>query len=442
MNYGINTNISEIPKTKSLFFDTSHYNNNLDFSKHRPITSRIKLTQKKFKIFMPKSPRMQNYGYTTKFHTKLFSLLDIKDKNLSKSPNLPNQYKRKIYSNIYNLLYNKSKRGLIFKIPQIEPVINKSKTIPDDIQKIKMKKNKSKSNIDKMLLTMSRKERLYKPHCWDSTAFEEIKRGQRDKFMPEGYEFYVKKLLENNKNYIKNNYVKINKTNIKENKKNSNPNYENNKLQTEKEPILIRKLNKLNQYKSNIFFIEKGDNNKIEENQKKINDRKIIYYKYLDSDIFNQRHECNIIKKSGEHSFFEGNKTKKEMYNSNNETLLGWKLRKPMPSFLNYTTSQFHLFNRDMKNTSKTKENIINEVKAINKNFNPTHKQKGLTEFIELSSASASNINVDYNKAISENPNIFKKKNNISSEFNDIYSHYINICDKPFQKFNIINGSK
>ena len=128
----------------------------------------------------------------------------------------------------------------------------------------------------------------------------------------------------------------------------------------------------------------------------------------------------------------------KTIYNSNNETLLGWKLRRPLPSFLNYTSSQYSLFNRDMKNNGKTKENIINEVKNIDKSFNPTHKQKGLGEFIELIRVSAPNINVDYNKAITNDPNIFKKKNNFSTEFFDIYGHYNNICEKPFQKFSII----
>ena len=44
------------------------------------------------------------------------------------------------------------------------------------------------------------------------------------------------------------------------------------------------------------------------------------------------------------------------------------------------------------------------------------------------------------NKALIENPNVFKKTNEISSEYFDIYNHYNSICDKPFQKFNPINN--
>ena len=435
MNCIINTNISEIPKAKSLFFDTSHYNN-YDYSmKFRPITSRINIKNQKLINYMPKSPSISNYGFTPKYLPKLFSLLDINEKNISKAPNLPNQYKRKIYNNIYNLLYNKNKKGLIFKIPQIES--NKTKIIPDEIKKIK--KNKSEEQIDKLLLTMSRKERLYTPKCWDNASFEDIKKNQRDKLMPEGYEFYEKQFLDNNQNYIKNNYVKLNKENIKDNKKSTTS--EKDRIKTAKDSILIRKLNKLNQYKSNIFFIDKDDNNKKKEKNKKLieENKKILYSKYFDSDIFNLSKKPNIIMKSGEHSFFEENKKRINKYNSNNETLLGWKLRKPLPSFLNYTSSQFNLFNRDMKNIGKTKENILNEVKKIDEKYNPTHKQKGLTEYIELSRVSAPNINEDYNKAIKDDPNIFKKKNNISSEYFDLHNHYNNLCDKPFKKFNIIN---
>ena len=434
----MNMNISEIPKARSIFFDTSNYNNNLDYStKQRPITSRLILKKHKLPNFTPKSPKISNYGFTTKSKPKMFSLIDIKDQYYSKSPDLPNQYKRIIYNNINDFLYDKNKRGLIFKIPQVETSFKKIKPTENEKQKFKMKKNKSEKTLDKSPLMMSRKERIYKPHCWDNATVEEIKKGQRDKLMPEGFAFYEKNMLSaSNKNYIKNNYVKINKTKINNNKLNSH-NSENSKLEKGKSQILLRKLIKLNQYRSNIFFLDKSNNNKSIGNLKKsINkNQRIIYSKYQDSDIFNLRNDKNIIVKSGEHSFFRDNNEKK--YNVNNETLLGWNLRKPLPSFLNHASSQYNLLNSDMKNTSQTKESIIKEMKKVSDIYNPTHKQKGLTEFIELSRVSAANINVDYTKAINDDPNIFRKRNNLSTEFYDIFGHYRNICEKPFQKLNI-----
>ena len=270
--------------------------------------------------------------------------------------------------------------------------------------------------------TQSRKELLYKPCCWDEYDIKEIKKKQKDRLKPEGYEFHQKNILDNNKNYIKNNYIKI-----KESSKDKN--------------IFIRKLNKLKNNKSSIFFCENEENDKLNLYKKEITSekRRNIYAKFQDSDIFNLRKDKNIIEKSGEHSFFSGNNQNSSiMYNSNNETLLGWKLRKPLPCFMNYTSSKFNIFNRDIKNIGKTKENIIEEVKKLSESFNPTHKQKGLTEFIHLSRVSASNVNNDYHKAINDNPNVFKKKNNISSEFYDIYNKYNSLCEKPFQKFNVL----
>ena len=76
----MNMNISEIPKARSIFFDTSNYNNNLDYStKQRPITSRLILKKHKLPNFTPKSPKISSYGFTTKSKPKMFSLIDIKE---------------------------------------------------------------------------------------------------------------------------------------------------------------------------------------------------------------------------------------------------------------------------------------------------------------------------------------------------------------------------
>lgn len=404
------------------------------------------------------SPKIKNNEYRCNSQPKLFSLIDIKSKYHSKGPNLPNQYKRKIYANIDKLLYEKNSD--ITKIPQTNydltetndnNIKNKSmiKIKGENINKEKkLRKNKSQDNINIddyriQSALVSRKERLYKPYYWDNFDIKYLKKGKRDKLMPEGFELYEKNLKELGQNYLSNNYVKI------KNKKNEN------------EPILIRKLNRLKQYKSDIFFIKekekekKDEENKNENNIKNNEDKKYInindkinkkkkLYKYNDSDIFNLRKDKNIIEKSGEHSYFkklekdETENNKNITYNINNETLLGWRLRGPLPSLYNYTSSKYHLLNRNIKNVGNTKEDVIKESKKISDNFNPINKKKGICEFMDLCRVSAPNINIDYNKAINDNPNIFKRKNDISSEYYDIYNQYNNICDKPFKKFNPI----
>ena len=418
-NQMINTNISSIPKTKSLYFDISSLNyNESNKRKNYQKSSHLNLNQKNFKNFIPQSPKLSTYKFRSKSQPHLFSISDINERYHSKAPSLPNQYKRKIYNNINYLLYDKNKKGLIFKIPQIEYEYNNKTKREDDAKK-------------KRVSTVSRKERLYKPKCWDMIDNKEIKKGQRDKLMPEGFQFYEKIVINNNENYVKDNYTKIN---FKLSKKlNIDNNIDNNNK------ILIRKLYKLNEYKSNIFFTDKE---KVKDNDDKkkelfLDKKKKLYKKYSDNDIFNLRKEKNNIEKNGEYNFLKHQKNNVR-YSSNNETLLGWKLRKPLPNLMNYTSSKFNLFNRETINSAKTKDNIIKETKNIFEEFNPTHKQKGITEFIELSRVSGPNINNDYNKAIKGNPDIFKKKNNFSSEFYNIYYKYNNICDKPFQKFNIL----
>ena len=394
----INTNISAISKAKSMVLDTSYRRH----FKKVPSSSRLNIS---VKTNNSKNIRDKLFPKPQK---KLFSLVDIKEQFHSKAPSVPNQFKRKIYSKLDYYLYNKNSKKNLEEIPQIESYDKKEKNIM--LRKINLSK------------VPSRKERLYKPYCWDNYDIKDIKKKQKDRLMPEGYEFYEKNIMDINKNYIQNNYVKI---------------------KPPKDYILVRRLNKINNSKSNIFFLENEDNNKLNSYQKEIasENRRSIYARYQDSDIFNLRKDKNIIEKSGEHSFFVGNNNKKNAsYNANNETLLGWKLRKPLPCFMNYTSSKFDLFNREMKNIGKTKEAIIEEVKQLSESFNPTHKQKGLTEFLMLSRVSAPNVNEDYLKALNDNPNVFKKKNNFSSEYYDIYNKYNSLCDKPFQKFNMLKG--
>ena len=403
----------------------------------------------------PQSPKIKNNEYRSKSQPKLFSLIDIKDRYYSKTTSVPNQYKRKIYTNIDKLLYNKNSD--IYKIPQIDYDLMKN-NIKNKSMLIKYKDNENNNKVKRIRRTKSqeniktkdyriqsalasRREKL--SNCWENIDLMEIKRKQRDKLMPEGFEYYENNMKNFNQNYLKNNFVK--KINHEKNNKNSN------------EQILIRKLNKIKNYQSDIFFLkdkekEKNNNNNEEnknENNKFINEKIKYLNKYSASDIFNLRKDDkNIIEKSGEYSFFRklninentNENTNNISYNMNNETLLGFKLRPPLPSLYNYSSSKYHLLNSNIKNICNTKEKVFNESKKVSDNYNPIHKQKSLCEFIDLSRVSAPNINKDYNKAINENPNIFKKKNEVSSEYYDIYNKYNSICDKPFQKFNPIKG--
>ncbi len=91
-------------------------------------------------------------------------MVDIKDKFHSKAPGVPNQYKRKIFAKLDYYLYNKKNKEKLLKIPQIEYDENiKSKSFMDLSHNLntKKKKNKSQEFDDKILLKISRKQRLY-----------------------------------------------------------------------------------------------------------------------------------------------------------------------------------------------------------------------------------------------------------------------------------------
>ena len=296
-------------------------------------------------------------GHRCNSQPRLFSLLDIKDRYHSKAPSLPNQYKRKIYSNINKLLYTKDNEELQ-SIPQIDysnrknSKVNKNNSmlIYDNKEKKgqrKIKKNKSQENIKmtdyrKKSALVSRKDRLYKPYCWDNAEISELKKEQRDKFMPEGFEFFEKNIMDFRQVYLKNNYIKTNN-----NKTIDNSNINNSK--DKNHYMLIRKMNHMKQYQSDIFFTkqkEKEKNNLYETKKLEKNN-----YNYNNSsDIFNlKKEDANIIEKSGEKSYFRKLYSKKEndknlSYNVSNESHIGWcGLSETLPSLFNYTSTKYHL---------------------------------------------------------------------------------------------------
>ena len=119
----------------------------------------------------------------------------------------------------------------------------------------------------------------------------------------------------------------------------------------------------------------------------------------------------------------------------------------------NQTSKLYNLvktFNKDtdfIKFSHKISDLFFEELsnyisKNISKDFNPIARKKGLCEFNDLCRVDAPNINEDYSKAFKQNPNVFKKQNMFNSEYYDIYSHYKNICDRPFKKFNPIEKAR
>ena len=297
--------------------------------------------------YNPHSPKINNKEFRCNSQPKLFSLIDIKDQYHSKATSLPMQYDRKLYENINKIYPNNGNNINTVNNNDINEINN---NIKKTIMKMKkdfghekiLRKNKSQENINSkdykdyrvQSALICRKEKSYLPICCKNLEIKGIQKVKRDKLMPVGYELYEKDLKVFNENYVHNNYITI------KNQKN------------EDKQMLIRKLNKLKQNKSDIFFIKEKERQQNEEkkngNEKIINDDGEKNYislkdklqknqkinKYHDSDIFNLRLDKNIIEKSGERSYFKKiisdeckDNNKKTSYNVSNETLLGWRLR-------------------------------------------------------------------------------------------------------------------
>ena len=337
----------------------------------------------------------------------------------SKGTNLPIQFQRNtpfLYKNFYNNSSIKESNG----DNKLNTVLKNCKSQ----ENFEIKENNDFKNIHQLSI----RERLHKPHLWDNID-KNVLTKQRDKLMPEGFQFYEKLMEKENKKYFQNNYIIRNSPDQK------------------KIPVLIRDAFKERINESDIFFqnknIKKEDLlNEVSKTKEKAME---VFYS---SDIFNKKINPSIIKKSGEISFFKminKKNTENASYNKNTESVKGWGVRDPVPSLLNYSSSNFNPLNPSIRNFCKTKENIFDECNKKCKGYNPPNKQKSLSEFIDLTNVTASNYNNDYNKIINKNPNVFKKKEDMFTEYYNIYYNNDNsISEKSFYKFcpSLINHNK
>jgi hypothetical protein len=337
----------------------------------------------------------------------------------SKGTNLPIQFQRNtpfLYKNFYNNSFIKENN----EDNKLNTVLKNCKSQ----ENLEIKENNDFKNIHRLTI----RERLHKPHLWDNID-KNILTKQRDKLMPEGFQFYEKLMEKENKKYFQNNYI-IRKS-----------------PDQKKIPVLIRDTFKERINESDIFFQNKNIKKEDLPNEVSKTKEKAMEAFYS-SDIFNKKINPSIIKKSGEISFFKKiNKknTENASYNKNTESVRGWGVRDPVPSLLNYSSSNFNPLNPSIRNFCKTKENIFDECNKKCKGYNPPNKQKSLSEFFDLTNVTASNYNNDYNKIINKNPNVFRKKEDMFTEYYNLYyNNYNSISEKPFYKFcpSLINYNK
>ena len=339
---------------------------------------------------------------------RLISLLDTDLKHRSRGTDFPAQFNRDNYMNLKN--FNKTFYGLN----------------NNNIESYKkLQKSNSQSELNTKNNEGDSREKKIRPRLWDNIPKNELV-NQKDKLMPQGLEFYEKYMRNTFKqNFFDNNYIFQKQ--------------QNGKIK----PLLIRKINRIKNCDIDYLSNKNYDNIIIDKECKTNGRNNKQTAEFLESDIFNRKITPAIIKKSGEKQYL---KEKLQHSNSENdihrqkfdvcsETTIGWGVRDPLPSLNNHSSLPYNPLNPRKKNICKTKDDILSDSKKNFKNFNPSNKQKSISEFMFLSRVSAPNINEDYNLAFCKNPNIFKKSENMFSETYKIYHEYESIVDKPFQKF-------
>jgi hypothetical protein len=179
--------------------------------------------------------------------------------------------------------------------------------------------------------------------------------------------------------------------------------------------------------KSDIFFLNKNESRKENFAMKHDNFNQRNQTKNSNSDIFMLKNDNDNLNKCGEKYLF---KTINNVYDTSTRSNSEWKDKNIYDNLLNHSSRTYHMLNPDIKNISKTKQDIMNEATS----YNPIYRQKSLCEFIDLNRVGVPNPNKAYLNAAKTSKNPFARNTNICAAYNDIYGGYRNLCDKPFDK--------
>jgi hypothetical protein len=418
-----------------------------------------------FKVKNNKITRLfsgNNFGI--KFRPKLFSLLDINDKiTNSRGTSLPIQFKR--------LSEEETKRQFGFsyredqntKLALIKDFLNnmhpskykckqnnQTKTSEEDCKKSTKNINEGNNNNKKIEIKIDNnnkdsnvnenknKEKIEnkKENNNDNTKNNNKKRivskaktqpneeklkirNRNDYWLPEGYSKY--ELLVNNPKLL-----------LKQIK--SDP-FAGNL------PEFKLKNIKKRSYDSDIFFSKPAT-------KKECSYNKIIkQHNHQISDIFNVDYKVENLMKTSEKFLFK--RKTKDYYYLTRESNSKWEPKVSIPTFLNSPSVDYNILSPGKKNFGLTKEKIITEIEKNKKKnaeekkldkkisesvnyMNPIYRQKGLSEFIDITRNGGNNPGKDFINCYTNNPRCFFKNDETCSTFYNSYVFYKDLCNKPF----------
>ena len=410
---------------------------------------------------------------------KQFSLLDINDKiTNSKGTSLSKQYKRLTQDEINKQFgmdklvgwrYNKllitrylrriqtskniiNKKNILNKneLPNIENKIDSNETKIKSISQPKTARNKESKSINEYFeneknndshinnitnnlinnYNINNKNNLDKNEQINNKSNQTNQKNQKS----ENKEQFIYPSTKRNDRWMPKNFQNYDLL-VK------NPNILLNKLKDDskkrKMPFLTSKEIKQKMNETDIFFVK---SKKIMKNilAEKVNNSNL----YTDSDIFAMKNDVVNLSKCGETYLFKSNSTKK--YTSANESNSKWEPSSNLPNLVNYPSKEFNILCPDKKYYNNTRQKILenckNKINNINnqdiKNifFNPTHKQKGLSEFIDITQNGSGNPGREFVKAFKENPLCFQQNSDVCATYGDVHLDYRPTCTRPFIK--------
>ena len=403
-------------------------------------TSRNNMTYRRFNKFNIDNRNQSPKIFTNRmrylpFQHKLYSLNDINDKlTNSKGPKLAKQYKR-LTDKELNKYYNNDKlTGWNYDklfINKYFKMIKSTKNSINSKQMINLSDNNEiNTNIEKSnqinISNNDKNKSLKRP----STEKENIRDKNIQKIIPatKRNDIWMPKNFKNYDLLVKNpKMLKIKSS--QEEMLNRIPSFSYQE---------IRKKMK----DTDIFFT------KSKTIQKDSNKRVKSSYIFSESDVFNKKNDKVNLSKSGEIYLFKPICSKK--YTSINESNSFWKAGNNYPNLINHPSTNFNILSPNVKNNqfNKTKQKIFEECKnkIINKDniteglqkkfifFNPTHKQKGIAEFNDITRNGSGNPGKDFIKNYKDNPFCFQKNSNVCANFGDTYYNYQNVSTRPFMK--------
>lgn len=185
---------------------------------------------------------------------------------------------------------------------------------------------------------------------------------------------------------------------------------------------------------SDIFFFRNTDEEK--KNFLKENKNKSIQLNYtdkkpnnhLESDIFNIKNNQKSVGKIGEKSLLL-NRNLKDYHNSQKSNSEWYPKNIDFKSYVNHHSCEYDIIKPNIVKKIYTRNILVDEASGNN----PAKRQKGLSEFNDLSRIGLPNPNKEYIEAFKNNQKIFLKNENMCNDFLNLYKKYENIIEKPFQ---------